>query len=96
MSDELDPIICYGVTRIMKFGWTSSYQRARKNAFSVSNIKAGFCTMGLVPFNHHKVLSQFPQQPSLITMDDAPSSPQTVNPFINIPETPLSLDLEPF
>ena len=95
MSDELDPIIRHGVARIMKFEWTSFYQRARKKVFSVSNIKARFRIAGLVPFNRHKILSKFPQQPSSIATDNAPSSPQTVNPFVNIPETPLSLDSEP-
>jgi len=94
MSDEIDPIIRHGVARIMKFEWTGSYQRARKSALSVSNIKAGFRSAGLVPFNRHKVLSKFPQQSSSTGTNDTPLSPQTVDPFVNIPETPSRLDSE--
>jgi len=94
MSDEIDPLIRHGVARIMKFEWTGSYQRARKSALSVSNIKAGFRSAGLVPFNRQKVLTKIPQQPSPTTMDDTPSSPQMIDPFVNIPETPSRLNSE--
>ena len=51
------------------------------------------------PFNHHKILSKFPQQTprqsSSTVMNNAPSSPQRIDPIINIPETPSHLNSEP-
>jgi hypothetical protein len=43
--------------------FTSLYSLARKIAFTLMNIKAGFATSGLFPFNPDRVLKSMPAPP---------------------------------
>ena len=48
---------------ISKEHFTSLYSPARDRAFTPKNIKAGFATSGLFPFNPDRVLRSMPAPP---------------------------------
>ena len=54
VSANLDQLIRVGITRLEKVEWVESYIRARPNAFTEKNIRAGWRHSGLAPTNRHK------------------------------------------
>jgi len=56
LSSELQPLIQTEVSRIRKSEWLMAFVRARKVAFSSSNVFGGWRGAGLLPFNPEKVL----------------------------------------
>jgi hypothetical protein len=58
--DQFDRLEQGGVNVIGKEHFTSLYSLARKIAFTLMNIKAGFATSGLFPFNPNRVLKSMP------------------------------------
>ena len=59
------------------------YQKAREQAMSTSNIRSGFATAGIVPFNKRKVLSS-----PFILQTDKPTPPEATT-------TPITATAEP-
>jgi len=62
--DQVDRLEQGGVNTIGKEHFTTLYSPARKIAFTPKNIKAGFATSGLFPFNLDKVLRSMPAPPA--------------------------------
>ena len=54
VSADLDKLIRVGVNRLEKVEWVESYIRARPNAFTEKNIRAGWRHSGLAPINRNK------------------------------------------
>ena len=54
VSVDLDRLIRVGVMRLKKVEWVESYIRARPNAFTERNIRAGWRGAGLVPLNRNR------------------------------------------
>ena len=67
VSADLDRLIRVGVNRLEKVEWVKSYIRARPNALTEKNIRAGWRHTGLVPTNRHKH--------ALLQADDSDPSP---------------------
>ena len=62
-------MIYYRVTRLEKAEWVESYIRARPNAFTERNIRAGWRHSGLVPLNRNRHI-----------LPDLSATSQTTNP----------------
>ena len=54
VSADLDRLIRVGIARLEKVEWVESYIRARPNAFTEKNIRAGWRHSGLAPTNRNK------------------------------------------
>ena len=54
VSADLDRLIRVGINRLEKVEWIESYIRARPNAFTEKNIRAGWRQSGLAPINRNK------------------------------------------
>jgi hypothetical protein len=59
-----------GVDAIGKEHFTSLYSRARTKAFTQRNIRSGFSTCRLFPFNPDRVLQSIPKPPPELTLID--------------------------
>jgi len=77
VSAELDRLIRVGVNRLEKVEWVESYIRARPNAFTEKNIRAGWRHSGLAPTNRlkHALL-----RPGALTAETDTSSSITPEP----------------
>ncbi len=60
-----------GLNTIGKDHFTSLYSPVRETAFTPKNIKAGFTTSGLVPFNLDRVLRAISKPPAKLTIPTA-------------------------
>lgn len=75
MSAQLDRIFRTGVRRLHKVEWMESYIEARKIAFTLSNILAGWRGAGLFPLNKHRILHQLSDHCSKSTPPTAHAIP---------------------
>jgi hypothetical protein len=64
MAAECHGLIFTEVARIQKAEWLEAYVKARRKAFSTSNILSAFRGAGLLPFCPSKVLNRFLPSPS--------------------------------
>jgi hypothetical protein len=62
--DQVDRLERGGVNTIGNEHFTALYSPARKVAFTLRNIKAGFAASGLFPFNSDRVLRSMPAPPA--------------------------------
>ena len=81
LSQELERLTIVGVSRILKAEWVEGYGKARKRAFTVIIVKAGWCGVSLFLFNPEKNLDRLPSNP--------PSKPTIMSTTPNIMETAL-------
>ena len=56
MASAIEPLISTELHRILKAEWLSAYVEAHDNAFTVQNIRPGFCGTGILPYNPRKVI----------------------------------------
>jgi len=56
MASAIEPLVSTEMHRIMKAEWLSAYLEAHDGAFSIQNIRSGFCGTGIMPFNPSKVI----------------------------------------
>ncbi|ODM19967.1 hypothetical protein SI65_04953 [Aspergillus cristatus] len=73
-----------GFNHMDKLDFLEAYPEARKQAFTLDNIKSGFRATGLVPFNPEEVLGRFTIQLETPT----PPGSQSIN---SAPKTPYNL-----
>ena len=90
--DEVDRLEQGGVNTIGKEHFTSLYSLARKRAFTLKNIKAGFAASGLFPLNLDRVLRSMPApvaEPAVPRVDEVRVGPcrQEIEP--QTPVTPV-------
>src|SRR5579859_5237102 len=86
LSGRTTPLFQLGITRIQKAEWIEAYYQAYHQVFSAKNIKAGFSSTSIYPFNPDKVLDRIPSMPVLAlvtTRAPTPASPTT-------PELPVA------
>ena len=62
--EQVDRLERGGVNIISKEHFTSLYSPAMETVFTPKNIKAGFTTSGLFPFNPDRVLRSIPTPPA--------------------------------
>jgi hypothetical protein len=80
LSGRTTPLFQLGITRIQKAEWIEAYYQAHHQVFSAKNIKAGFSSTGIYPFNPDKVLDRIRSMPVLApvtTRAATPASPTT-------------------
>jgi len=58
MASAIEPLVSTELHRIMKAEWLSAYVEAHDDAFSIQNIRGGFCGTGIMPFNPPKVIDR--------------------------------------
>jgi hypothetical protein len=85
-----------GVNTIGKQHFTSLFGLARVSAFTLKNIKAGFATCGLFPFNPDRVLRSMsvppapPAKPAVPSPDETTVRSRQQDVDLQIPETPVT------
>ena len=57
MTSAIKPIISTEIHRLMKAEWHAAFVEARKNAFTIRNIRSGFCGAGILPFDPSKMVN---------------------------------------
>ncbi|KAF2186614.1 hypothetical protein K469DRAFT_726131 [Zopfia rhizophila CBS 207.26] len=80
-----------GVNTISKEHFTSLFSSARKRAFTLKNIKAGFAASGLFPFNPDRVLRDMPKPPAELTISKANEVKVGPCPQDAVLQTPVTL-----
>jgi hypothetical protein len=81
------------VNTIGKQHFTSLFSLARVIAFTLKNIKAGFATSGLFPFNPDRVLKSMPippAKPAIPRADEMMVGSCRKDVKLQIPETPIT------
>jgi hypothetical protein len=70
MASVLEPLVSTELHRMLKAEWLSAFVQAHDSAFSIQNIKTGFYTAGIRPFNPSKVIDRIgPVEDSIILRD---------------------------
>ena len=68
-----------GVCRVEKHEWVEFYAKAREDAMTSKNIKSAWNKAGLIPFNSHRITSDFPETDFTDTKTDS-QQPTTAEP----------------
>jgi hypothetical protein len=58
MASALEPLVSTELHRMLKAEWLSAFVQAHDSALSIQNIKTGFYTAGIRPFNPSKVIDR--------------------------------------
>jgi hypothetical protein len=80
-SSQVSDLIRLGINHINKAEFLQCLKKARKEAFSLSNIHSGFAATGIVPFDPERVLSTIlrattpPLQTSVAQQHCSPTTP---------------------
>jgi hypothetical protein len=85
--DEVERLERGGVNAIGKEHFTLLYSHARNKAFTQRNIRSGFSSCGLFPFNPDRVLRSMPKPPSELTLTDTNEAEVVSNPQ-DTPQSP--------
>jgi len=90
LSRTTAPLFQLGIFKMPKDEWIEAYYTAHQQAFSVKNIKAGFSSTGIYPFNPVKVLNRI----HTTGKSDSIVTPTLQVPTASVPTTPTSSIME--